>query len=156
MGGVDAPPIVLSSAVRADHAFLLALRNHPKTRRFSFQDQEIEPERHAAWMAEILANPTRRLYVATERGIAVGSGRLDLFPLSGEAEVSLTVHWDHQDRGIGTAMIEALAREAVALGIKALVAHIKEAHTGSRIAFGRAAFVIEQINDGVVTMLRRL
>ena len=153
---MDAPLIALSPAGLDDAPFLLALRNHPDTRRWSFSDGEISPEEHLAWLTVSLAAPTCRLYIGTEHGIAVGSGRLDLFPVSGEAEVSVTVHWDHQGRGIGTALIEALAREAEALGVKTLVATIKEGNAGSRIAFGRAGFYIEQIQDGVVTMLRRL
>src|SRR3990167_7998132 len=154
--GVDLPQLALSPACLGDGPFLLALRNHPETRRWSFSGEEITQEEHEAWLASSLATQIRRLYVATERGIAIGTGRLDLDPATGEAEVSVTIHWDHQGRGLGTALIEALAREAAALGVKTLVARIKDGNTGSRIAFGRAAFVVEEWKDGVVTMLRRL
>jgi len=155
--GVDAPLIALSPATKDDADFLLTIRNHPETRRWSFETGEILPGEHRAWFLAALVDPARRLFVATQSGILVGSARLNLNPaIPWEAEASLAVHPDCQGRGVGTAMIEALCREAAALGVKALMAHIKEGNTGSRIAFGRAGFYIEQIQDGVVTMLRRL
>src|SRR3990167_5137662 len=108
--GVDLPRLALSPACLEDGPFLLALRNHPDTRRWSFSGEEITQKEHEAWLALTLAAHDRRLYIATDCGISVGTGRLDLDPDTGEAEVSVTVHWDHQGCGIGTALIEALAR----------------------------------------------
>ena len=154
---VDAPLIALSPACLDDAPFLLAIRNHPETRRGSFSEDAITQEEHQAWLTVALASPDRcRLFIGIERGLPIGMGRLNLDSDRGEAEISVTVHWDHQGRGVGTALIEALAREATTLGVKMLVAQIKEGNTGSRIAFARAGFAVEEWAEGVVTMLRRL
>lgn len=153
---MDAPLIALSPACVDDGPFFLGLRNHPETRCQSFDPHEISEAEHQAWLTLRLTSPLCHLYVATERGILVGMGRLDLFGQVPEAEVSLAVAHDHQGRGIGTALIEALAREATALGLTGLTASIKESNSGSRIAFGRAGFVIETIKDNIVTMVKMI
>ena len=63
--GVDAPLIALSPATKDDADFLLTIRNHPETRRWSFETGEILPGEHRAWFLAALVDPARRLFVAS-------------------------------------------------------------------------------------------
>lgn len=153
------PPIALSPATPEDHAFLLALRNHPTIAEQSFSGP-VDPAGHSEWFTRQVNNPLIALLIATERGVAVGMGRLDAQGTWNggdwhyEVEISVAVCPEVHGRGLGTEIIRGLAREA---GVKwpgcLLTARIKEGNHGSRTAFSRAGFVIEEISsEGVVTM----
>jgi len=147
-----APAVRLRPATREDVARLWQWRNDPQTRRASLDESEISLEAHARWLEQTLARPDRRLYVATSTGKDVASARLDI--AAGEAEVSVTVAPEHRGRGLGPAVLQALARDAFgALGLARLVARIKRDNTASLTAFERAGFCL--VEEGPVLMLIR-
>jgi len=147
------PRIALTPAVQSDASFLYELWDE-EARRQSILGGPSDVDAHTTWLKGILADPTVHLYVATDRGKAVGSGRLDLVDGGLGAVISVLVAKDARRRGVGTALIRALEREAAALGVGYIRAEILEQNTGSRLAFSNADYAIEYMSDGVVTMLR--
>lgn len=147
------PLIALSPAVQSDAELLYALWD-AEARRQSIFGGPTTLEAHTTWLKGVLGDPDVHLYVATDRGQAVGSGRLDLVDYGKGAVISVLVAKDARRRGLGTAIIRALEREAAALGLEYIRAEILEDNQGSRMAFMAAGYVIEELKDGVITMLR--
>ncbi|MGN1023858.1 MAG: GNAT family N-acetyltransferase, partial [Lachnospiraceae bacterium] len=84
------PSLALRPAAASDSGFLLALRNDPKVRANSFQKDEVKKEDHERWLAGVLSNPARHLYILEEGDTPAGQVRIDVDP-SGEAEISYSI-----------------------------------------------------------------
>lgn len=152
----ESPLVALTPAEQGDADFLYALWDED-ARHASFSGGPADLETHLLWLTRTLGHPSRHLFVATERGIAVGSARLDVDVVLGlEAVVSVNVAASHRRRGLGTAMLRALDGEARVLGIRLLTAKMKAVNLGSRATFAAAGYRIEAIRDGVVEMRRIL
>lgn len=145
--------IVLSPATQSDAPLLYALWDE-EARRQSFSGGPTTLDTHTAWLKGVLADPDRHLYVATERGLAVGSGRLDLVDYGKGAVISIVIAKEARGRGLGRRLILALEREAAALGLDFIRAEILEGNAASRRAFAMAGYVIEELKDGAISMLR--
>jgi CMP-N-acetylneuraminic acid synthetase/RimJ/RimL family protein N-acetyltransferase len=146
-------PVRLRPATPGDLARLWEWRNDVDTRRASFDETPVSIEAHTRWLEQTLGRPDRRLYVATSGGEEVGTARLDI--ADGGAEVSVTVSPAHRGRGLGPAVLEALARQAFGpLGLSRLVARVKRDNAASRAVFARAGYLL--VDDGPVQTLRRL
>ena len=150
----DLPVIALSPATAEDSGFVLALRNAPETRRWSFSTDDVPEAAHQAWYAETLMGTRRRLFIATQHGLPVGYARLD--PQDEWAEVSIAVVPALRGRHLGRAILEVLVREAAALGVRWLRGRILEDNHASRAVFWKVGFTVEQWSDGGVTMIRRV
>lgn len=150
------PLVALTPAGQGDAEFLYTLWDE-EARSASFSGGPADLDTHLGWLKRTLSDPSTHLFVATERGIAVGSARLDVDAGRGrEAVVSVSVAAAHRRKGIGTAILTALDGEARGLGLTTLLAKIKETNPGSRAAFAAAGYRIETIADGVVEMERTL
>ena len=148
-----APPLILRPAVQGDAEILYDLWD-AEARRQSFTGGPSTFASHVAWLKAVLADPQAHLFVATEGGRPIGSARLDAE--GQEATVSITVAVGDRRQGLGTAILRGLEAEARSLGLTYLRAKILEVNTGSRLAFTHAGYRIEQIQDGVVTMDKRV
>ena len=138
----------LVAATPTDADFLLRLRNDPLTRAMSLASEEVASDAHAAWLAAMLADPRRQLFVARE-GEPVGSGRIDM---NGEgAELSWTIGPEHRGRGYGLALVRALIAAAPP---GPLTARIKSANTASLAIAARCGFV-EVAAEGGLQVWRR-
>lgn len=101
--------LTLRPATLEDADLILAWRNDPETRRASHNTVKIQADEHNAWFSTVLKNPDRKLYIAEEQGMAVGSVRADLS--QGVWELSWTVSPDARGRGIAKRMVALLANQ---------------------------------------------
>lgn len=88
---------------------LLEWRNDPETRRASHDCAEVLRDEHVSWLTETLSNLRRRLFIAQENGVAVGTVRADF--ADGAWEFSWTVAPNARGRGIAKQMVALLAHE---------------------------------------------
>lgn len=106
-----ADSLTVRAARADDSSMLFEWRNHPSTRAASSSSAPIVREEHEAWLAGVLPDPDRELYIGEIGRRAVGSVRFD-FGDSDEAEVSLYLDPALHGCGLGPALL--LAGEAAA------------------------------------------
>ncbi len=133
--------IVLRPARPDDAPRLLEWANDPATRAASFDRAEISWPEHVAWLAAVLADPDRRLWIAEEEGVALGQVRVDRAP-EGFGVVSIGLAPGARGRGIGQAVLGLGAAAAMReLGIRRVRALVMPANVPSRRLFEGAGFV---------------
>ena len=130
----DPEPLLLRPAGRSDSGLLLEWRNHPTVRRASFQQEPIDATTHRRWLAGVLADARRRLYIAMWQGEPVGMLRLDLDGRDG-AELSLLVDPGHRGRGMGRRLLGRAMDLARRLGLRRLHARVRPDNRVSRHLF---------------------
>lgn len=138
------PAVEVRPATSADAALLLTWANDPDTRAASFHPARIEPDEHAAWLAETLTRPTRRLFIGLLDGEPVGQIRLDATD-PGAAELGISVAPERRRRGIGARLLAAgieTGRRDRALGVDRFVARVRAGNQPSMRLFERAGFVL--------------
>jgi len=86
---------------------LFAWRNDPETRRASHNTDELQFESHIAWLNGALKDPNRRIFIAEENGVPVGTVRAD--HSSGVWELSWTVSPSARGRGVAKTMVIEIA-----------------------------------------------
>jgi len=128
-------PLTLRLATMADADQLLAWRNDAGTRAASHQGDPVAPDSHRRWLAAVLAQPGRQLWLAWRGDTAVGTVRADRGPAPQLGMVETTLSWtvspDHRGGGIGRAIV-VLAVQACA---GPLHAEVRQGNTASvRIA----------------------
>jgi len=133
--------IRLRDATTADARLLWLWRNHPSTRRWSFNKAEIAWEEHCQWLAARLSDERCLMYIAevADHGV-VGQAR---FSVSGEeAEIHVTVAPEHRGRGMGTAVISASCRRLFSEqpGVRRILARALPGNVASIRAFQKAGF----------------
>lgn len=131
--------VTLRTATFHDSSLLLGWRNDPLAVRFSLTQRMVDPAEHERWFATGIANPATTIWIAEERGEAIGQMRIDAH--DGIGTVSIGVAPGHRGRGLGTAMLAALVAE---IGenpqIEHLRAVIRPENVASLIAFERNGF----------------
>ena len=141
--------------VRADDAArLFAWANDPVARSVSMRPEPIAWEQHLAWLESSLRDERRHLYIAERDGAPIGTARLDHD--AGEprvAVVSLNVAPEARGRGVGRAVLDALAAQALQLGYERLRALIKVDNETSARAFVATGYALvgEDVVDGAPT-----
>ena len=108
--------ITLRPATLDDSELLLFWRNQPAVRMASHNTQLITSDEHKSWLLASLNNPARKLLIAEENNLAVGTLRADL-----KADtwlLSWTVSPNAQGRGIAKRMV-AIAALQLAMPISA-------------------------------------
>ncbi len=98
--------IKLRPATIQDADLLLEWRNDPETRSASHKTAVVQREEHISWLLKTLDNPSRRLLIAEENEVPVGTVRADFS--DGVYELSWTVAPDA--RGYGVGKCEGIAR----------------------------------------------
>jgi len=127
---------------------LLRWRNDSLTISASHTTAAVSREGHFRWLAEVLRDPARRLFIAETGGVAIGTVRADQ-SLEGWL-LSWTVAPEHRGHGHGKAMVEAAAR----LTPGPLLAEIKSGN-GASVAIAQAAgFDLIRELDGVLLFRR--
>ena len=101
--------IVLRLATKEDSDLLLEWRNDGETRKESHNTRQIGPDEHAAWLARSLDDRNRKLLIAEENGVPVGTVRADF--LQGEWEMSWTVSPAARRRGLAKRMVFLFASQ---------------------------------------------
>ncbi len=140
--------ITLRPAELSDADTLLEWRNDPKTRSASKNTGIITREEHLQWLEKTIKNKRRKLLIAEERGIPVGTVRAEY---SGDAwEVSWTVSPRVRGRGIGQRMVALLSSQLV----DAISAEVKTGnHASARIA-EKAGMKLIYEKDGIMFFRR--
>jgi RimJ/RimL family protein N-acetyltransferase len=105
----------LRPATIEDAAMLLRWRNDPETRANSVHTAVIQLADHIGWFGESLKNSARKILIAEEHGISLGTVRID-----GAKELSWTVAPEHRGKGVGGRMV-ALAVSSLHGSIAAVV-----------------------------------
>lgn len=136
-----AEQISLRRATTGDSASLHAWRNHPDTRRLSFDPAAIEWETHERWLAKALADPDRELLIAESAGAALGVLRYDI--AAGRAVVSIYLVPGLAGQGWGVRLLLAgetwLRRERCE--VRWLDAEVSAGNLASTHAFQASGFV---------------
>ena len=101
--------IKLRSATIRDADLLLEWRNDAETRKASHNMDEVQRDQHISWLARTLDNRDRRLFVAEENGVPVGTVRADLS--DGVWELSWTTAPSARGRGLAKRMVFLLAQQ---------------------------------------------
>lgn len=140
--------ITLRPATMGDARRLLAWRNDAKTRRAAHTTKEVQPDEHVGWLAEILGNPNRRLFIVEESGLAVGTVRADLS--DGVWELSWTVGESARGRGVGKRMVALLVKQISA----PVRAEVKRGNAASVRIAEYAGMRLEREADGVLHYMR--
>jgi len=129
----------LRAAARTDAAQLFRWRVDAETVRNSIAPPPASIEDHGQWLDTVLCDASVALYVAydEERGVDVGSVRLDRRAGAGEVEMSITVAPEERGRGYSHHLI---ARAIEMTADVRLVAHVKASNTRSLGAFRALGF----------------
>jgi RimJ/RimL family protein N-acetyltransferase len=104
-----APQITLRRVTINDSKILLQWRNDPLTKSNSHNTSEVKKEEHEKWLKSTLNNPNRKLFIAHEDGVPVGTVRADFS--DNIYELSWTVSPSARGRGVGKRMVQLLANE---------------------------------------------
>jgi RimJ/RimL family protein N-acetyltransferase len=140
-GGAAPGAITLRPARPDDAPRLFAWANDPVTRAASFGRAPIAWEEHVTWLAAVLGDPDRRLWIAEEAGEPVGQLRVDRTP-DGVGTVSIGLAPGVRGRGLGRTVLRAGIAAAVReLGIGRARAVVMAANEPSRRLFEGAGFV---------------
>ena len=129
-------------ATAADSGQIREWRNEVSAREASFNSDLIPSDMHGAWFARALAGAGPKLYVAVDAaGRDIGYVRFDV---NGDtADISVCVDPSCRDRGIGRAVIRGGAQLVMReLGVRRVVAYIKDGNDRSLAAFKAAGFTV--------------
>jgi len=131
-----------------DSDLVLQWRNHPETRKHSFQRDLVSAEEHRRWFSKKLKDPKTAIYIVQDaQGRPVGQVRIDRAP-DHWGEVSISISHRAKGKGIGTeALKKTVSRCRQHSDLKGLVAHIMPDNTPSMLAFLKAGFVLKKIEQ---------
>ena len=133
----------LKPATMDDADLLFAWRNDPATRQASHTTAPVQRSEPREWLSRSLGNPARRLYIAEEGGIPVGTVRADF--ADGVWELSWTVAPNARGRGVAKRMVAALAR-AIADPIRA---EVKATNAASARIAEHAGMHLDRESEGI-------
>jgi RimJ/RimL family protein N-acetyltransferase len=140
--------LVLRDAAEADADLLLGWRNEPATRAASGSTAEVGPEEHRAWLASLLADDDRHLWIAEVDRRPAGQVRFDR--VRGDAyEISVSIDPALRGGGLGAELIAA-GCELLFMRTNAttVVARVKPHNEASIHAFTGAGFKAAGEEDG--------
>ena len=140
--------IRLRPATVQDADLLLEWRNDPDTKRASHNDGTVQREQHLSWLTAALGAGDRRLLIAEENGIPVGTVRVDFS--DGVQALSWTVAPEARGRGVGRRMV-ALAASQITESIRA---EVKVDNISSVRIAEHAGMVFEQEVNGILHFSR--
>ena len=129
----------------ADSHLLFRWRNDPDVRRASFRTNTIQLNEHVKWLIPTLNNPAVTIYILEQKFTPVGMFRLDRKGVT--ATVDISVDTKFRGRGIGKIIISKLILTGKNIGIKKLIAEVKENNIPSKKLFLASGFV--KVKEGV-------
>ena len=136
--------MTLRPATLQDVKLLFKWRNDPETRRASHNQEKVGWKEHFSWVARVIDDPNRKLYIAEEDNDPVGSARADLS--EGIWELSWTVAPDARGRGVAKRMVAMLANRIA----EPIRAEIKAGNMASVRIAEHAGLEFEKEADGVL------
>jgi UDP-2,4-diacetamido-2,4,6-trideoxy-beta-L-altropyranose hydrolase len=130
-------------SVRTDDAqLLLRWRNDPEVRAVCFQNDTISLEAHRRWLNRSIQSDSTQIQIIEDPAAnPVGQIRLEFEPTENLAVISINLVPSLRGRGMGTAFIERVSREATAArpGLK-IIAQIKNTNLASQSSFRKAGY----------------
>ena len=136
--------ITLRGVTEEDAGTLLEWRNDPDTRNASHNTAEVLISDHVAWLSKTLCNPSRRLYVAEENGVPVGTVRADFE--EGIWELSWAVSPGARGRGVAKRMVAVLANDIS----EPIRAEVKTGNSSSARIAEHVGMTLQREIDGVL------
>ncbi len=138
--------VSLRPADQHDARFVLDARCDGEAVRFSVIGKAIDPDRHAAWFAQRLAQAGQPFWIGELDGAPIGTVRVDV--RSGVGEVGIAVHPRRRGRGHAKALLRALlAQVAAEQQVTSLVARIHPDNVASMRAFTGVGFAPDRHAD---------
>jgi len=141
--------LYLRPATLEDAKILFEWRNDPQVRAASHNQGEISFEDHLAWLEGSLANPNRKLYIAEEDGVSVGTVRSDW------AENAYTLSWtvspENRGKGVGKHMVLLLVRQIR----EPIRAEVKVGNIASIKISREVGMQLDHIKNGVMHFSRK-
>jgi len=141
--------LYLRPATLEDAKILFEWRNDPQVRVASHNQDEISFAAHLSWLRDSLENPVRKLYIAEEDGISVGTARADWS--DGAYTLSWTVSPKSRGKGIGKRMVCFLVKQIR----KPIRAEVKVGNLASIKIAQEAGMQLEYIKNGVMYFARK-
>ncbi len=141
--------ITIRPATLADAQILLDWRNNDISRSASLSRDEILFEEHLAWLAGVLEDADRTLYVALDDGDPAGTSRFDIE--GGGAEVSINLNPAYRGRGLSLPVLRASIEQFFVDRRRRmpLTAQIRSSNAASIAIFTRVGFAHQHSHDGV-------
>lgn len=140
--------ISLRLATIKDADLLFRWRNDLETRNASRSTAIIKFDEHLLWLSQTLSNPNRKLYVAEENRVPVGTVRADL--TQGVWELSWTVSPDARGQGVGKRMVAELAKQI----FEPIRAEVKSGNHASIQIAKYAGMEIQSESNGILNYYR--
>jgi len=141
--------LYLRPATLEDAKILFEWRNDPQSRAASHNQDAISFESHLAWLKDSLQNPSRKIYIAEEGGVRIGTVRADW--AKNAYILSWNVSPEARAKGYGKQMVSllvAIIKEPVRAEVKVEnLASIKIAET--------AGLQLDYAADGIMYFFRK-
>lgn len=142
----------LRNAQKRDCKFLWLLRNHPDSRKFQFNKEEIPYQEHLKWFNNSLGNKNRKIYIAENNKKRVGQIRFDREITF--AIVNVEVNPMEKGKGYGSQIIsEGSKRYFEEEKVDIIMAEILEENVASVKVFERAGYRFNQRKGKVLEYL---
>lgn len=142
--------LIARLAEMTDAEMLLSWRNDATTRAFSHSKQEISLPAHRQWLAGVLADPLRQLWVFEEAGVAVGTGRIDR-----ESDYDL-LSWTVAPAARGRGFAKLLLADLLKLTDRPVRAEIAKTNVASiKVAEYCGLNLTSQLADNTLVFTRR-
>jgi L-amino acid N-acyltransferase YncA len=144
---ITSPPITLISATANHCQRVYDWRNHPTTRHYSGNNQEINIQDHNKWFERKLNDPDTYIFIASKHNEEIGVLRFD--PAENGFVVSLYLAPDHHGYGYGASILLKAVKTLKEKGLTplTLLAKISPDNKASQNAFKKAGFVQTASDD---------
>lgn len=132
----------LRPAVIEDIKRIFLWRNHPETRRFSFNNDEIKWQDHDTWFRKALKRSDQSFLIGEIEGEAIGVLRFDINKEKMEAEINIFLDPVYYGKGLGASMILAGKQwlRSHKQDIKKIIAKVLHNNIRSNKVFIKAGF----------------
>ena len=141
--------LYLRPATLEDAKILFEWRNDPQARAASHNQDKISFKAHLSWLKDSLVNPDRKLYIAEEDGVRVGTVRADW--TEGAFTLSWTVRPEFRGKGVGKRMVSLLAKQIT----EPIRAEVKVGNLASIRIAREAGLQLDYTKNGIMYFSRK-
>ena len=141
--------LYLRPATLEDAKILFEWRNDPQVRAASHNQDEINFESHLTWLRDSLENPDRKLYIAEEDGVSIGTVRVDRD--KNVYTLSWTVKPESRGKGVGKRMVSLLAKQLK----EPICAEVRVGNLASIKIAQKAGMQLDYTKNGIMYFSRK-